>query len=254
MRKVLKFWSVIIGIVSIGLCAYGLSREDTNNIYTQIGLSLFTGWLVSFLVDILPTSLKECRAMKFVLPKVIDILYEIDKIDAILCFYVNISPNNSLDVKGNRIRHIVCLKSSYRVNRSITNVENQIIRLNDIITVQEIDLAEKKIKSNIEEIEKFWAYLPLYICESLTLIEENLTIYSACSLQAFMKYHNKEIDNNFDNMVILKYYKTIMQERIRLSKLQKQKKIYEINLDNRTEEERKKLINDTLLKSGENNK
>lgn len=236
-RFIKNYWNIFIGIASaITICIAAFMKEP-NEIALSISISIFASWLIFFLADFLPTKIKERKAFAFVKPKLKSIFDEINHIEDVLCFYVNISVDKKVEEKADLIKHIFSIDSIRVCEEIFYNPENP-LRLNHDIGANTINGCTTKIFSTITEIEKFWSYLPIELVKSIEIIREN------CGLKDCMNPINaffgtlKGVLPQSENQVLKGRYEKLINETKTLEKYGCIRIERIIKKDERTEEEK----------------
>ena len=247
-----EYWNIFIGLFSVGAIIAGFFLGDSKGVVLSISISIFASWLLFFLADFLPTKIRSKKAFAYVKPKLKSIYDEINHIDDILCFYINISVEQKIEKKAEAMKHIFSIDKTNVYEEVFYKIDSP-LRLNHDIDISTIEGCTKTILNRITEMEKFWSYLPLEIVKSVENIREN------CELKGCMSPINttlgtiKGILQNSENHVLENKYKILMKEINILEKYGFIRIKRTITKDQRTDLERKLEIDKALaIVKGEN--
>lgn len=253
MRDFIKeYWNIFIGLFSVGAIIAGFFLGDSKGVVLSISISIFASWLLFFLADFLPTKIRSKKAFAYVKPKLKSIYDEINHIDDVLCFYVNVSVDEIIEKKAESILHILSL-DNFRIDEEVFYNPKTPHRLNHDIGISTVISCTKTIVDRIVEMEKFWPYLPLELVKSVEIIRENCELKSCISPIKTSLGVIKGILPNSENHVLKDKYENLMNEIKFLEKYGFTRIKRTITKDNRTEQERSLEIENAMSKiKGEN--
>lgn len=213
-------WSFSIPIIALILVIVELSIKSEHLICLNLAISIFSSWLVFILADYLPERINEKRALAIITPKLREIYREIECLDSILCVVTEANKEDSIENKTEKIKHIATINTTYDVLRTITNSEGAEIRVRDTMSCEDVRRSQTRIEKALHEIEKFWSYLPLSLCNILARIDENNGFYDVLSRPTISAQLNLiGICQGLDNRVLVGKYKNFMECRDFLGEL-----------------------------------
>ena len=227
-------WTLLIPILALILAAIELIIKSEHLLCLNLAISIFSSWLVFFLADYLPETINKKRAMAIIKPKLREIYRQIECLDSILCVVTQSNKEDSTENKLEKIKHIATINTSYNVLRTITNSEGAEIRVRDTMSCEDVRNLENKIEKALHEIEKFWSYLPLSLCNTLALLDENNGFYDILSRPTIStQLHLTGICQGLDNRVLVDKYKSFMDCKDLLGELDGVKCKYNMEMDSK---------------------
>lgn len=254
-KVVLDILKVCLGVAS--LICYIVGYVKNINWFSDLSLSIFTGWILFFLFEYLPHKIRDCKIEKIYLAKLEKIYDELDSTLAIVVFYSNIDKKDELQDNCKNVMHLLNIFHKQYVFCNLYKNGKYVYKKEDILSLDKLKIHENNIRKYISDLERIWYYLPYDLCTTLSKILLNNKMSDSLKMPEIIPFGNTFIyaNENSENHILMGAFNALFEA-------QKKLQMYDINLfshdfivDTRTEAEREKIkaqLRDNFLKRNTN--